>query len=450
MFSNKNQSPVVVNLESPGTSIVRGCPGVIRSIPRIDTNLEVRSTIPGRSFKLRNISVELRTTQKVGVPSKLGTNDATRDYKIFENPTLYRPPMAQLSQELIGLDIPLLIPLPKDIVSSGIYPNFNAYTIHRLIIKVSLGDSIDNEMNYIFQFPVPIIIYDSLPLYGQFNTPIIESKTNSDQQVVVEVNLPVSSLGPRDMFSVNMKIMGNYLNNHLKRNLKLSKLTVQIHEILECYEGGLPSKSTKIFSTNELFEDNNLITTQGITYQFRCRFPYYNDYLRLYASKVETNGRKFQYSEDLEHLDNEKDFDENGERVRFNPNTVILNNSSLNDGKIELGIPLTHTQGFTTRGKFFSIRYEMHIKVKLINTKDLEITIPLTVCPFDRISSDYLLQWVSQECEESNAKFGRDIRNLIFHSVKYNEIIDMFQQFIDPAKTYKNKRSDWIKLGYNI
>ncbi|KAK6461124.1 hypothetical protein DFJ63DRAFT_216667 [Scheffersomyces coipomensis] len=457
MFTPKVQSPVAVNLDSIGSSVIRGCPGVIRSLPRIQTKLEVRSTLPGKSFKLRYISLELRTVQKVGVPSKLGSNDASRDYKIYEIPTLYRPPMAQTYQDIIGLDIPILIPLPKDIISSGVFPNYNAYTIHRLVIKVSIGDSIENEINYVFQFPIPIIIYDSLPLYGQFNKPVLQTLSTSDHQVWVETSLPISSLGPRDSFTLNVKLITNYLNNSLKRNIKLSKLTLQIHEILECYDGGLPNKSTKIFSTSETFgEDghnpNNTITTEGFNYQFKCKFPYYNDYLRLYANKVETKGgRKFQYAEDIQQQAEEnQEFDENGQRIKLNVNKVILTNSFIKDGKIEPGIPLTHTQGFTTRGKFFSIRYEIHLKVKIINAKDLEFSIPLTVCPFDRISSDYLLQWITDECKQTNLHFGPDIPNLVYHAANYNEMVDIFQQFIDPPKTYKNSKIDWIKLGYNI
>ena len=52
--------------------------------------------------------------------------------------------------------------------------------------------------------------------------------------------------------------------------------------------------------------------------------------------------------------------------------------------KLPDGVPLTHIQGFTLLGKFYSIWFEIVIKVKLSHAKDIDIHIPIIVCPLTK------------------------------------------------------------------
>lgn len=425
-------SPVIANLRASSTSNVLGCPGVPRSVPRIETVLEIRS-VAGKPFELRSVSIELRTVQKVSVPSTIGSNDTTREFVVYKDPSAYIPPIGEFYQELLGLDIPVLIPLPKDIVSSGHYPHWNAQTVHYLYVQVSCGTSIESETNYAESFPVVIKLYDTLPLYRQFNEPVIDTKDSSDRRLVIETKIPHSSLGPKDDLILNLKIMTNNLSNNTSRNIRLNKLTLQIKEILECHEGGLPPKKEyKIFTTSKEYHENNTINTSGLIEKFQIPFPGNNDYLQSYKSG--NNKLPVEGNHDPEEV-------LTIQSINISRDTFIE--------KLDEGIPLTHTQGFTTLGKLFSIRYEINIKFKFSRAKDMEIRLPLTISPYDRKSSEYLLNWIMQQCEVARGKLGPLVVNQVAGPINYEGMILTLNRFKPPPIIYRYTRSDWVRLGYN-
>lgn len=345
---------------------------------------------------------------------------------------VFRPPIGEFSQEIIGIDIPVLIPLPRDIISSGTFPRWNATTRHMLYVKVICGDSFDTEVTYVESFPVVIKVYDTLPLYRQFNEPIFETQTSGDQQVLVDLSLPVSCVGPKDDIILFTKVMTNSAIRTVSRKLRLNKVTVQIKEILECHEGGLPAKKeNKIFTKSEEFNtENNNLNTQGISSQFQFGFPSENDFLQMFTNK------EWQYTNSASDNDD--------------PMISIANYlKNKNIDVVDEGIPVTHIQSFTTLGKLFSIRFEAVLKIKLIHGRNLETRIPITVSPYDRISSEYLLQWIMDECEISRAKFSRNLINKIAETSSYDEVLKLMKSFISPPIVYSNTKRSWFRLGYN-
>lgn len=426
--SNKVPCPIRVALRASSSSIVHGCPGVPQSVPRIDSCIELRP-INGVPFFCRSVGIELRTIQKVSVPSTIGTNDTCREYKIYEEPLIFSPPIGEFHQELLAVDIPILIPLPRDIISSGQFPHWNASTVHKLLVKLSCGTSINDETNYVESFPVVIKLYDSLPLYRQFNEPIIESKVSNDHQIVVDLSLPISSVGPKDGLVLYTKVLTNTSNFKINKKLKLKQITMQIKEILECHEGGLPlRKEYKLFSKSEHFEDQPL-NSMGISKEFELQFPLENDYLQMYSSSASSS---------------QTDVSSN---VVKTPTAYF--NRNKNFDAITEGIPITHTQGFSTLGRLFSIRYEIIFKVKLIHGKDMDIHLPLTVSTYDRISSDYLLNWIMKECKVASDKFGKATINTIRSMSSYHSLVDTLRRFNPPPIIYRYTKTDWVRLGFN-
>lgn len=421
--NTKPPCPVHVSLCASDRSIVHGCPGVPRSIPRIETTVELRPS-NGVPFTIRLVGLELRTVQKVSVPLTIGSNDTFREYKVWEEPIVYSPPLGEFAQKLLAVDIPVLIPVPRDIVSSGQFPNWNASTVHKLLVKVSVGESATTEVTYVDAFPVVIKVYDLLPLYRQFNEPVFESRTSDDNQIIIDLSLPVSSVGPKDQFVVFAKVMTNTLNYRINRKLKLKQLTLQIKEILECHEGGLPThKENKIFTTTKNFEDQ-LLNSLGISHQFILDFPVENDYLQLYSVNSNT----------IPNASVESD------TAYFNKNKAL--------DKIIEGVPITHTQGFSTSGRLFSLRYEAIVKVKLVKGRDMEIHLPFTVSAYDRVSSDYLLKWIMKECLVARERFGKDVVNRIVNS-PYDMACDIFRKLQRPPVVYRYTKADWVRLGFN-
>lgn len=418
-------SPVIASLQASSKSVVCGCPGVPRSIPRIETVIELRP-VNGVPFLIRSVGVELRTTQRVVVPSTLGSNDSTREYKIYEDPFVFRPPQGEFSERILGVDIPILIPLSKDIISSGHYPQWNATTTHSLLVKVACGDTYNNETIFAEEFPIVIKLYDTLPIYRQFNEPIMEASNSNCKQVITDLTLPVSSIGPKDDMRLFVKTMTNPLFNKISKDLRLKFITFQIKEVLECHEGGLPlKKEHKLYTeTKSFIGDDAILTTQGVSHEFKLEFPVDNDYLQMYARKS--------------NMDNAM-----GDKTR-----TVINAPNKRSNKIIEGIPFTHTQGFTTLGKLFSIRYEIIVKVKLIHGKDMEIRLPITISPFDRISSDYLLKWIIKECELARAKFGKGMVNNLTDA-RIDEADSLLRRFNPPPIVYYYTKSDWARLGFN-
>lgn len=420
--------PILVALKASSSSIVHGCPGVPRSLPRIDTCVELRP-INGIPFFCRSVGVELRTIQKVSVPSTIGTNDTYREYKIYEEPRIFAPPIGEFHQELLGVDIPILIPLPRDIISSGQFSHWNASTVHMLRVKLSCGTSINDETNYIENFPVVIKLYDNLPLYRQFNEPINESKVSKDQQFIVDLSLPISSVGPKDELAFYTRVLTNTSNYKVSKKLRLKQITMQIKEILECHEGGLPQrKEHKLYSKTEHFEDVPL-NSMGLSQEFHLQFPLENDYLQMYsysASSSQSSLSNASVKNSTAYFYKNKNFD-----------------------TITEGVPITHTQGFTTLGKLFSLRYEIIVKLKLIHGKDMDIHLPLTVSAYDRISSDYLLNWIMKECKVARETFGKSTINAIQSLSTYNGLVDLMKKFVRPPIVYRYTKSDWVRLGFN-
>ena len=179
------------------------------------------------------------------IPTKFGSSEAFKEFIIYEDPLTYQPPMGEFSQLLQGLDIPILIPIPKILHQLDIHllwghnnTQFSSFCIPRKFCF--------HGVNVCRLFPVDIKMYDTLPIYRQYNEPIVESRYSSDNQTLVEVAIPVTSIGPGDNLKVMCTVKTNSANNKVKKHIALKQLTFQVKEILECFDGGLPSERIQI------------------------------------------------------------------------------------------------------------------------------------------------------------------------------------------------------------
>lgn len=361
----------------------------------------------------------------VSLPSTLGSTEARKSVRIASDPMVYAPPIGQFCQEMLGLDVPLIVPLDRAIVPSASFVSWGATTIHYLQVKVTVGTTAATEASFIQKFAIPIKTYDTLPLYRQFNEPICDVQLTDDKQVQVEIVLPVSAVGPQDPMSVGLKILQNPLHRRVSKNLQLKLVTIQLKEVLECFDGGLPArKETKLFTETKEFL--SALNTEGISYTFRTLFPYFNDLLDLYSY-----GR----SSDLEKGD-----------VKL---AVASFNRNTNFSTLQEGIPLTHVRGFTLVGKLFALRYELIIKIKIAHGKDFEYILPVSVSPFDRASSAYLIDWIKGECLVARELFGKELVAQLANSHSWNMVYRELKRRNPPLSIYYNNKTDWIKLGYN-
>lgn len=338
---------------------------------------------------------------------------------------VYSPPVGSFYQELLALDIPVLLPLPRNIPPSGFFDNWAATTVHYLYVKFTGGTSSQTEYSFLESFAIPIKVYDTLPLYRQFNEKVVEIRLSGDNQLLVTITLPVSAVGPRDPLSVQVEVKANPLHNKRKKNLQLKQLTLQMREVLECFDGGLPPRKENKFVSNTV-EFDRLLTTEGITHIFSFEFPYDNDSLAFFKDSTQGN-----YSNEVVH------------------SAIALFNKNKIYGKLAEGIPLTHVQGFTLQGQLYSLRYEIAVKVKMIHGKDVETAIPITVSPYDRESSAYLLLWIRNECIIAREKFGKETVSQISHLHSHDEIQRILNHYCEGPQVYMCNIEDWNYLGYD-
>lgn len=427
--SQKVDSCVSVFLEPTSNSIVYGCPGIPRSIPRIETTVHIRST-NALPFMIRAVAVFLISRQKVVVPTKFGSNDAFKEFKLYEDSMAFKP-ANDFSQKVLGVSLPILIPVPRDIPSSALLSSFGSSTTHSLVVKVILGDSAANESFVVETFPIVIKTYDTLPLYRQFNEPLVRSSKSPDNQIIAEAVVPVTAVGPSDLLCLNCRIFTNSANNKLKKHITLKQITFQIKEYLECYDGGLPPVTeNKLFTTT--LEPGKEVTTQGIQENYSINFPQSNDYLKIHSFEEP-------YIIEQETMN---DYE-----------TTIIESANISSfvlkDKLGEGLPLTHFQSFTSLSQFYSIKFELILKLKFSKAKDFDVRIPIIVCPYDRKTSEPLLKWIMLECEVAKARFGKQFIDQFFAAKNYLEICSLMDKYRPPPVIYRYCKEDWEKLGYD-
>lgn len=327
-------------------------------------------------------------------------------------------------QELLAVDIPVLLLLPREVVASCYFDNWGATTTHHLFVKFTGGTSAQTEVSFSESFAIPIKTYDTLPLYRQYNEIVDQLCLSSDNQLVLQVQLPVSALGPRDPFTVDVHVKASPLHKR-KKNLLIKQITLQMREVLECFDGGLPPrKENKFVSTTVEFDKP--LTTEGMMHRFSFEFPHDNDALNFF-----------------------KDFTLRNLGPRVVNSATALFNRNKNYPKIAEGVPLTHVQGFTSSGKLFSLRYEITVKVKINHGKDMDLTIPIMVSPYDRDSCVYLLLWIRNECMLARDRFGKQTVSDISQLHSQDEVQRLLNHYCGAPELYFYKKEDWTSLGYD-
>lgn len=375
-------------------------------------------------FACRAVGVELVTEQRVVSLAKLGSSDTVKQWRIVAQPSVYSPPMGTFYQDLLALDVPILLPLPE-VPPSGYSEVWGASTVHFLNVRFTAGTSAQQEQVFVVSFPVPIKVYDTLPLYRQFNETVVETTSSPDKQVLVELQVPVSAVGPRDEYSVDLRIFANSQIARRKKKLTLKLVSALVKEIMEGHDSGLPArKEQKLFLTVKEFETR--VTTNSESCSIGFRFPYENDLLLLYSL---VNTRNYQ------------DADVNLHTAAFNHNR--------NFSKLRDGVPLSHTQGFTLLGKLYSLRYELSLNVKVGHGKDIDINLPITVSPYDRSSCIYLLSWIKEECNIARERFGKFLVAKLVQNHHFEETTLELSRYAKPPVLYYYKTSDWNRLGLN-
>jgi hypothetical protein len=322
-------------------------------------------------------TLEVRTTSEVPQPIStvqiyFVTVDTLKS-KVRDVPTSVRKVNYELlttvNDRVISMDLPFIIGIRNDIppTSEGLRGNTN----HKLEVVVTLG-----KVQRQFEFPVVITTYDTLPLYRQFNEPISKVVDSKDTHVMIDYSFPSSAIGPSEDIVMNCKICVNSAHSNLIDKTRLKRITMDIVEIFDCRCDKSFIKESVLSSIVKDYQSRP-IGVRGLNESLNIRLEDTEDKFKLF----------------LKHQDkNLLESDPNLKRPRNDLKPLIIEH-------MDDPIPLTHHQPMTKRSVLFSTYYELRVHFKLSGAKDVDITQPITISPFDRSRSIYLLKWILKESE---------------------------------------------------
>lgn len=379
-----------ITLKPSNKPIVQGCPGIPQTYPIINGTLQITSGNGSRcaldQIKISFITVDtLKYKPKKDIPSSLQTVN-------YE--TLFA-----INDSVVTVDLPFIISIKDDICATSESLKFGKVNHYLQVVATS------NNVMRVFEFPVMITTFDTLPLYRQFNQPISRCCDSKDRLLIMEYSLPSTAIGPQEELVINTRIsvVPNMMKQKLIDKIKLKKVQIELVEIFDC-------RCDKSFIKEQLLLNE--------VHEFQDEFVGLNSLNQQFHIKLDLEDK---YSVFTKHQ-NEELLYENNENSNYN----YESNDKPNNLKPEIidhndysPVPLTHFQPLTRRSKFFSFYYELRIKCKFSNVKDIEIVQPIIISPYNRNQSRKLIQWIRKEQELAN-EFIINFENQ-FGKIKFDE-----------------------------
>ncbi|ONH80919.1 hypothetical protein BON23_0008 [Saccharomyces cerevisiae] len=309
----------VISLKPSYNSVIRGCPGLPDTLPRIECQLRVRSnnSLP---FKLVKIEIVLKTIEiyfnknlyssnnssftpfnRPSDPSNGHSDTSNQNISIHykKNIVLSHPTHDgdDLNNDLIGIDIPLTIGLPDDIKETNYNPKFGKTQtfLDCTVFYTEVGGGSSNKKRN-FLYPVNVERYTYLPSPSYFR-PINRSNiTSPDQKFLISYSIenPCVSMN-NDTLKLSISIRLNPFPNNattpssndfdvstptlfstkkkFKSKLKLKSITTQILEYLEILKNQSEFSSTQ--TTNILQTSvrqvDQVISMNSMIFQFNLK-----------------------------------------------------------------------------------------------------------------------------------------------------------------------------------
>lgn len=377
-----------VALTASNTPIVKGCPGVPGTYPRIDTTLELRSQSPKQQVLVNNIIVRLITTDAFikGKPS----GDVPQAFKTVRHELSF-----PIDKKIISLDIPVLIPIPRDVAPTS--NNFRLETKHHLEVEVHFNNhkSLKKEV-----FPVVILTYNNLPIFGEFNELVTKTIDSPDHKVILEYSLPTNAIGPSEELLVNCRILNNQAIVKNLEKTKLKAIKLDLFEIFEC-------KCDKTFTKITVHQSETIENPANAKQVLG-----YDGLTKRISFRVDNTGKSEFEKIDLFHKHQDSALLINRKPDLYDPTKHIVNTGSLVPDLIDnykSDIPLNCYGNFTKRSTNFNLSFELRLLFKFNSgAKDIELHLPVIISQYDRIKSEKIWKWIQQEVT-LKGQFLRDI-----------------------------------------
>lgn len=110
----------VISLKPSYNSVIRGCPGLPETLPRIECELRIRSN-GGKAFKIDKIEIALKCIESL---NNLSHHTFSSKPKAEKTSILFKKVVRMTEKEMLGIDIPLTIGLPEDIKETNYNTTF--------------------------------------------------------------------------------------------------------------------------------------------------------------------------------------------------------------------------------------------------------------------------------------------------------------------------------------
>lgn len=373
----------ILSLKPSYNSIIRGCPGIEETLPRIECELRIRSN-DGRPFVIHKIEVQLVTIEELN-----SMGPSFKSIGKLERETVHNKKNIRIAlRRLIGIDIPFTITLSDEVKETNFNKFGQSYTECRCIVKY-FPDTFKNSksdnapLTKILSTFINVERYQLLASPKMF--PPVNKKTLSpDRKFQVKYFIKNPCLTTQDVLSIEVELLPNlariygnsYSQKLFNKKLKLKSITVELKEYLEVYESHIDIRENILAKDTHTF--NQIITESGITLscdlKVDTRIPLINEFKR------QTDDHSIYQ---LTHHDSDSS--------NVTPKVIILKSKT---GKSK---ELQNHCSITTRGSLFSIIHGLQIKFKISNMKGFVINHPIDISAWPKQNVHLVEQSIKQE-----------------------------------------------------
>ncbi|QEU61237.1 Rgl1 [Kluyveromyces lactis] len=376
----------VISLKPSYNSIIRGCPGLTDTLPRIECELRIRSN-DGKPFIIDKIQMVLKTIECLN----MGLGSFTSKRNKLENESVhYKKNMRISDKKIIGLDIPLTIALPDDIKET----NYNAkaghsYTVLECDVLYHLPNTNSTPLVQSFSQMVNVeryVLIASPRLYS----PVTKVIQSPDKKFHVKLTTDNPCVTTDDLLTLKLEIFPNltsYTQSQriFNKQIKLKGITLELKEILELYDANSDTKENVLESISKPFNDP--LPESGMKLKMSLRVLTKNALFHTYETSLNEPAVMYQLPSHEPKMNQISP-----------PQTVVLKGKHSKE-------PFQYHCSITTRGKLFSVTHSLAIKFKISKGKDFEISYPIDITPWPKSYMKHVEQLIYQEREiAKNAK----------------------------------------------
>ncbi|AGO11813.1 AaceriADR042Wp [[Ashbya] aceris (nom. inval.)] len=376
----------VISLKPSYNSIIRGCPGVPQTLPRIECELRIRSN-DGRPIIIDRIEVLLKTSEVLHSSAPAFTSKARLEKDIIH----YKRSIRLSDKKIIGIDIPLTIALPDDIKDTN-YNKFGyTFTSFECTVlyfpkteKLPTPNATMNTES--FATVVNVEKYNLFASPSLF-PPLRRKFLSPDRKFKIKYCIQNPCLTTDDLLRIKLNIMPNlsrnyassYSNKLFNKKVKLKSIVFDVKEVLEVYDSHADVKENTLQSLIKPF--NTTINDAGIEVTSDIRIYTKNVYFKEFERCMNEPAVMFQLPHHEPNLEAPI------------PETVLLKGKSKNVHAFQYHCSIT------SRGQLFSITHGLSIKFKISNGKDFEIYQPLDVSAWPKVDISLVEKVIAHETE---------------------------------------------------